>query len=79
MRSSMVSMTLGIIIGSRRGKRIGNIGFIRFRAPGTLPIARIIGPIPKGIASISSGHIVPIKSAKPWGVITAIIASKTAH
>ena len=75
----MVGMTLGIIMGSSLGKRIGNIGFIRLSAPGILPMTRIIGPMPKGMASISSGHIVPIRSANPAGVISAIIASKTAH
>ena len=40
---------------------------------------RIMPPMPNGIASISSGHIVPMRSAKPCGVISAIIASKTAH
>ena len=42
-------------------------------------MTRIIGPMPNGMASISSGHMVPIRSAKPCGVISAIIASKTAH
>jgi hypothetical protein len=55
------------------------MGFIRLRAPGTLPIALIIEPIPNGMASINSGHIVPIKDAKPSGLIKEIIASKTAH
>ena len=38
-----------------------------------------MGPMPSGMASISSGHIVLIRSAKPCGVISAIIASNTAH
>src|SRR4030042_156829 len=76
---SIVGMTLGIIIGSSLGKSTGNKGFMRFSAPGILPIRRIIDPMPKGMASIISGHMVPMSLAKPSGVIRAIIASKTAQ
>src|SRR5450756_406215 len=75
---SIVGMTLGIIMGSNLGKRIGNIGFIRSSAPGILPITRIMGPMPNGMALISSGHMVDIRFAKPCGVISAIMASNTA-
>ena len=56
-RSSMTGITLGSIIGSSLGKRIGNKGFISSRVPGTFPIARIMLPMPKGMASIIIGHV----------------------
>ena len=77
--SSITGMTFGIIIGNSMGNKTGNMGFIKLSAPGILPIARIIGPIPKGMASINCGHIVPIRLAKPCGVISDMKASKTPH
>ncbi len=75
LNSETLLETFGIIIGRSRGKSTGSIGFIAPKAtppstPGSLPIARITAPIPNGIASTSSGHIVPIRSAKPCGVIS---------
>ena len=79
IRLRITGITLGNIIGSRIGKRTGNIGFIISSAFGIFPINRIIGPIPKGIALMSSGYIEDMSSANPFGVMSAIMASKTAH
>ncbi|RKY01741.1 MAG: hypothetical protein DRP54_03175 [Spirochaetes bacterium] len=53
-------------------------GLIIASVPGIFPINLIILPVPMGIASISSGSINFIKSAKPCGVIRAIMALNTA-
>lgn len=78
--------TSGSICGIRLSIAFGinsGIGFIInnivFPKGPSLPIKRIIPPIPRGIADNNSGHIVSINSAKPSGVINLIIASKTAH
>ncbi len=71
--------TLGIIPGSSLGKSAGNIGFIASSEPGTLAMPFIMLPMPMGIASTSSGNMPRMMSAKPSGVMTLIIESKTAH
>ena len=78
-RFNITGITFGIIMGSNLGKRVGNSGFMSSRAPRIPPMNRIIAPMRKGMASISFGHIVPMRLAKPLGVISAIIASNTAH
>ena len=65
--------------GSSLGNSTGNIGFMPSRAPGTLAMLRIMPPMPIGIASTSSGNMPRMISAKPSGVISLIMASKTAH